>query len=157
MAQSHNCAFLDEKCQEECHANEYCQYQLNTGPTNGRMFCGKDQMTPQNKARPDQEEKIAALTLQLAEVIKVKDETIVSNRIALIKANKENVALKTALAEMQKELANEREIKVSLVNTIRTREERIVALQGQFDKMASITEKIDTQRGALRKALKEVL
>jgi len=45
MAQSHNCAYPDEKHREFCNYDEPCQYMLTTvcHPL-GPHLCGKDQL-----------------------------------------------------------------------------------------------------------------
>lgn len=70
---------------------------------------------------------------------------------------KENTDLKEALAALQVELNNERDIKFGLIEAIRERERKNSVLQGQFDHMVKITEEINSQREALRAALKAVL
>jgi len=69
----------------------------------------------------------------------------------------ENTDLKEALAALQVELNNERDIKFGLIEAIRERERKNSVLQGQFDHMVKITEEINIQREALRAALKAVL
>jgi chromosome segregation ATPase len=68
-----------------------------------------------------------------------------------------NKRLHEMVDALETRLTEESDIKVGLIRTIRDREQKNTIIQGQFDQMKAIAQKMDDQRIALKAALKAVL
>ena len=69
----------------------------------------------------------------------------------------ENKRLHEMVDALEARLVSESDIKVGLIRTIRDLEQKNTIVQGQFDQMTAIVQKMDEQRIALKAALKAVL